>query len=123
MNQDTINRYQPGGDFYDSAVAKFGQSGANALAAAAATGDQAVLNDTFARLNGDGYARNTSTLSILGNQLATDPLAAPLESANRVLGNTFFSFLKNPWVLVTVAVVLFFLFGGADLIKRKVAKL
>jgi hypothetical protein len=62
-----------------------------------------------------------STPSIFFNQLATDPLAAPLEDANTALQNTFFSFLKNPWVLVAGTALLFFLLGGGTWIRNKLS--
>jgi hypothetical protein len=59
-----------------------------------------------------------TTASDFLSQIETNPLAAPLASANTLLGNTFLSFLKNPWVILTIAAVVFFgLFDGVDLIR------
>lgn len=121
MTQDLINRYQPGGDIYQAIASKISQSAADQVAAAANTGDRtqvtAALNTvTF------GAPLDTSTASILFNQLTTDPLGAPLASANTILGNTFFSFLKSPAVLLALGLVAFFLLGGADFLRRKLAK-
>ena len=123
MIPSEIASYQPGGTAYANAVIMYGQAAANTLASAAATGDQTQLTNAIESIRGNGAAPlNTSTLSIFGNQLATDPLAAPLASANNALGNTFFSFLKNPWVLVAVGVIVFGAMGGFGWIGRKVFK-
>jgi hypothetical protein len=120
MDQATIARYQPGGDIYANFLGQYGQAGANAIAAAAQSGDETQINAALVQVK-FGNPLPTSTAAILGNQLATDPLGAPLGAANKVLGNTLLSFLKSPFVLLTVGVVLFFSFGGADLIRRKMA--
>jgi hypothetical protein len=62
---------------------------------------------------------DTSTWHIFGNQLATDPLAAPLESANKIASNSFLALLKSPAVLLVLGIAAFFFLGGADLIRRK----
>ncbi len=121
MDQDTINRYQPGGDIYAQLQQQFGVSGANTIAAAALTGDETQINAAISTLK-NGAPLNTSTASIFLNQIETNPLAAPLQSLNGVLSNTFTSFLTSPAVLATAAVVLFFVFGGADIIRAKFRK-
>ncbi len=118
MEQSTIDRYQPGGDIYTKLLAQYGQANADSIAAAARTGDETQVNSALVSAK-NGAPLNTSTWGIFGNQIITDPLAAPLEGANTLLGNTFMSFLKSPWVLVTLAVVAFFMFDGAALIRRK----
>jgi len=62
---------------------------------------------------------DTSTLSIFTNQILTDPLEAPLDSANSLLGNTLADLIKSPLVLIAGAVAIFFALGGLALIKRK----
>jgi len=124
MNPSTIARYQPGGDLYNTIAAKYGTAQANTIAAAAATGDQYQFNAALSGLNVPGSTADlpTGTLGIFGNQLATDPFGAPLDSLNGVLSNTFLSFLKNPAVLVTVAIVLFIALGGFGWISRRYFK-
>jgi hypothetical protein len=125
MDQATIQRYQPGGDIYAALLAQHGQTAADACAAAALTGDETQINAVLALYSGTSTPDaavpmgNTSTLDIFANQIATDPLAAPLDDANKVINNSILSFLKNPTVLFVVAVVLFFVFGGGDYIRRK----
>lgn len=67
-------------------------------------------------------APDPSFWSILGNQLATNPLQAPLESANTVIGNSFWSFLKSPWVVFAVVVIVFAAMGGFAWLGKKVFK-
>ena len=80
MSQDLINRYQQGGDIYASLVTQYGQATAAAAAQAALSGDETQINAVLAS-GGYGAPLNTSTWSIFGNQLETDPFAAPLASA------------------------------------------
>jgi hypothetical protein len=124
MDQTLINRYQPGGDIYATLVSRYGTAGADTIAAAAATGDNTQLNYALANAQTGmtGGALNDSTASILAGQLATDPLAAPLGGLNNALNNSILSFLKNPTVLLALAVVLFFAFGGATWIRNRMAK-
>ena len=124
MDSTLIQRYQPGNDIYNSILAQHGKDAADACAAAAMTGDETQINAVLALYSGTSTPTvavpmaDTSTANIFTNQILTDPLAAPLESANKVLGNTFFSFLKNPWVVVTVGIVVFFfVFDGVNLIR------
>lgn len=122
MSQDLINRYQPGGDIYASLETQYGTDKANAIAQAALTGDETKINAALTQAK-YGNPLNTSTAGIFYDQITTDPLAAPLASLNTALGNTIFSFLKNPWVLVTIAaVVFFFVFDGVNIIKGKLNK-
>lgn len=128
MDSTTINRYQAvnpdtgsAGDIYVKLLAQYGTQGANAIATAAQSGDEAAINQALTQVK-YGDPLPTSTAAIFGNQIATDPLGAPLASANNVLGNTFLSFLKNPWVLTVGVLFLFFFFGGADLIRGYVRR-
>ena len=114
MSPDLIQRYQPGGDIYAGLVARYGQNTADAAARAALSGDETQINAAIT-----GTPLDTSTLTIFGNQIATDPLAAPFASANNLLGNTVFSFLKNPWVVVAVVVIVFGAMGGFGWLGRK----
>jgi len=136
MDQALINRYQANnpdtgqqGDIYASILQQHGQTAADSCAAAALTGDETQINAALTLYSGTSTPTvavplaNTSTASILGHQLATDPLAAPLASANTLLGNTFLSFLKNPMVLLTIGLVaFFFVFDGLNILKNQVKK-
>ena len=122
MDQDTINRYQPGGDIYASLLQSYGQSGANSVAQAALSGDETQINAALTQVK-FGQPLNTSTADILLNQLATDPLAAPLADADTLTSNSLTDFLKSPAVLLVLGVAAFFALGGADVLRRKLAKL
>jgi len=122
MDTTTVNRYQPGGDIYAKLLAQYGQGNADAIAQAARSGDESQVNAAIVNAK-YGPALDTSTLDAFGNQLATDPLGAPLAGLNNIVGNTVFSFLQSPWVLGAVALGLFFFFGGADYLRRKLANL
>ncbi|MDE2100738.1 MAG: hypothetical protein KGL39_26065 [Patescibacteria group bacterium] len=123
MDQATIQRYQPGGDIYATLVSQYGQQAAAQIAQAASTGDRTVLGNAIE--NAKGVAANTgstSTLVNFWNQITTDPLAAPLQGANSIIGNSFLSLLKNPWVLGTLALVLFTWLGGWSLFRGALKK-
>ena len=119
MEQATIDRYQAGGDIYATLAAQYGAAAADQIAAAAATGDRAQLSDAIELARGNGPARETSTLSIFGNQLATDPLAAPLDSLNNQLGKAFWNVLKNPFVLLLAIAAVAYGLYRAGFIKPK----
>jgi len=118
MNQSLINRYQPGGDIYGSLQAQYGTAGADSVAQAALTGDETQVNAALVAVKFGGPL-NTSTLSLFGQQLATNPLGAPIESLNNQIGKVIGDLFKNPLVLVALAAGLFFFFGGANLIRSK----
>jgi hypothetical protein len=116
-----VQRYQPGGDIYAKLEAKYGRNGALLVAQAARSGtDRVDISDAIARAE-FGERLDDSTASIFLKQIATNPLGAPLDAANNALKNAALSFLKNPWVLLTLAIALFVMLGGLDLVKRKVA--
>jgi hypothetical protein len=121
MDTILINRYQRGGDIYQSLAATYGAANADNIAAAALTGDEAQVNAAIVAAK-YGAPLDTSTTHAFVDQVATDPLAAPLAGLNNVVGNTFLSFLKSPWVLLALVITAFFLLGGADFLKRKLAK-
>jgi hypothetical protein len=122
VNQDLINRYQPGGDIYATLQSQYGTGGADAIATAARSGDETQVNAAIVAAK-YGAPLDTSTADILVQQLTTNPLAAPLGVANNILGNTVVSFLKSPWVLGALVVAGFFLLGGKDLLKGWLKKL
>lgn len=133
MNQTLINRYQAldpdtglPGDIYTSLLAQLGQSGADAVATAALSGDETQVNAVLTQQT-FGNPLPTSTLAIFGGELATDPLGAPLDDLNtllkNVVGSALAGVLTNPWVLISVAgigIVLIYRHGGATNIINKV---
>lgn len=116
-------RYQPGGDIYAEVESKWGTSAANQVAAAALVSDGGyTLRNLLADLNAGHSTAAPGSDSTLGNfftQITTDPLAAPLASVNTALGNTFFSFLKSPWVIFALGVVIFAWAGGFQWLGRQ----
>jgi hypothetical protein len=102
MNQTTINRYQPGGDIYSQLAARYGVENANRIAAAAATGDRETLTNEIAIVR-NGEFLNESTSMILLDQLATNPLGAPLDALNKGVNQIFNS--QGVKTILTVAVV------------------
>ena len=101
-------RYAPGGDIYNEVAGQYGTDGANRVWQAHETGRAGAVADVLADLK-KIPVRDDSTGSIFWRQITTDPLAAPLASANRGLGNILGSAIKglfaNPWVLLVVVVV------------------
>jgi hypothetical protein len=120
MNNTLISRYQRGGDIYQTLLTQYGQANADAIANAALSGDETQVNAAIVQAQ-YGQPLNTSTGSILYQQLTTDPLGAPLQSLNTGLTNTMISLLKSPAVLVTLGVAAFLFLGGADWIRRNLA--
>jgi hypothetical protein len=121
MIQDLINRYQPGGDIYASLLALYGSAGADSIAAAALSGDESQINAALTAVK-YGAAKDTSTLDAFGNQLATNPLGAPIDSINTVLSNSFLAVLKNPAVLFSIGLVIFLWLGGASFLRGMLTK-
>ena len=116
MDANLIERYQGGGDIYAQMESLYGASAANSIAAAASTGDETKINAAIVQAK-YGTPLNASTWSIFGNQLATDPLGAPIESLNGQIGKVLGDLFKNPLVLGALALGLFFFFGGADVLR------
>jgi hypothetical protein len=123
MKPIPLDRYAPGGDIYNTLQARYGTASADAIYAAAQTGDRLQLASAIASAKGDGPVLDGNTGAIFVNQLETDPLSAPLGAANNLIGNSVFSVLKNPYVVAGIAAGLFFFFGGADIIRRHFKKL
>lgn len=117
-----IERYQPGGDIYNKLAAQYGTAAAQQVYQAALSNDRVAITDAIANVR-SGPPLQDSTAAIFFDQLATDPLAAPLADVNKVIGNTAFSFLKNPWVLVAIGAGVFIWLGGGDLLKKWFRKL
>ena len=121
MNSELINRYQQGGDIYAQLVNEYGVDAANTIAAAAMTGDSHNVTAAIAEVR-SGPVRDDSIWSILGNQLVTDPLAAPLQSAETIASNSFMALLKSPAVLAIGAAVLFVALGGVTWLRNIITK-
>jgi hypothetical protein len=115
IDQATIARYQPGGDIYATLEDQYGRNAALLIAQAAQTGDRDSLNEAIAQVR-HGAKLDDSTAKIFWQQITTDPFDAPLDSLNKGLGTVFKSaglgVLKNPWVLLALALVVFFAIGG-----------
>lgn len=114
------NKYAPGTTRYNSIAADYGTAGADYVYSQILTGREDALPDALGQLK-YGADRNDSATSLFITQITTDPLAAPLESANNQIGNAIKNVVKNPWVLVAVVLVVFHLLGGFDYLKRKLA--
>jgi len=104
----TAARYAPGGDIYQSLEAEYGTSAAGRVQQAYMSAQPGEVARVLAELR-YGQPLSESTAGIFLDQLVTDPLGAPLDSANRAIGNltwnTIKAFLRNPWVLLAVVVV------------------
>lgn len=115
MTSDQIQRYQPGGDIYAQLETQHGRPGALLVSQAALTGDRTAITEALARLR-FGEPLDESTARIFWSQIRSDPFDAPLSSLNKGFGTVFKSaglgLLKNPWVLVALAAVVFFAIGG-----------
>src|SRR4051812_24420328 len=88
------DRYQAGGDIYNSLAARYGNAAANKVAAAAASGTPGAIAEAIGEVR-NGPVLDQSVSSIFLDQIETDPFAAPLETANKGIGNVFTSALKG----------------------------
>lgn len=116
----TQQRYQPGGDIYAKLLLQYGRDAANKMAAAAASPDPYDENEVMAEIR-NGPRLNDSTASLFFERVTTDPLAAPLESANNHIGNAVLGVLKNPWVLFAIVVFAFYQLGGFNWLRKQLA--
>jgi hypothetical protein len=124
MTAQTQAEYAPGGWRYNNLAKTYGTGAANAAAEIAADGgEQWEISEALNRYRPQ-YADpgSESTLGNFFQQITTDPLAAPLESANNQLGNIVAGVFRNPWVLIAVVLVIFHLLGGFDYVKRRIAR-
>lgn len=136
-----LTRYYIGGDLWAQVVTQYGAAAGDQIASAAQTGDGSIVNATLSDIRRGTTNANYSTGTAPGvngsinpglgstsaadnflEQITTNPLGAPLDSANGILSNTLLSFLKNPAVLVAVAVLLFLALGGFSWAQRQIAK-
>lgn len=123
LTQSQIDNWKPGGSTYQNAVSRFGQAVADA-ASNAAQQPGALESDVSSAIANATYGQplTTSTTGIFLNQMTTDPLAAPLQTLNTAAGNSFMALFKSPWVLGTLAIVLFVWMGGLKLLKGSLKK-
>jgi hypothetical protein len=129
MITTTPARYSPGGDIYQSLTEQYGIDAANRAYSASHRDDggtalRFALSDIHAskegRTGGYGDAElNTSTGGIFFDQITTDPLGAPLEGLNNQLGKVIWNVVKNPWVLVTVALLIAWKLGLFNKLLKK----
>lgn len=108
MDAALIARYAPGGDIYNNLLARYGHQAAEEVYWAAKSGDRTQVTDALVRVK-HGQPLNDSVAEIFVEQITTDPLAAPLETANRQLGNLVAGLVKNPLAAVGIAVALLIL--------------
>lgn len=123
---DNWERYQSGGDIYNSLVQLHSESVANEAALAAYNDDEESLLAILARVGRPDISpgtsvRDDSTLSIFGGQIVNDPLSAPLDGLNSQLGKAVWNVLKNPWVLLLIVGLVFYAIGGFGWVKRFIA--
>lgn len=126
MDNTTIARYQPGGDIYQTLLLQYGQTSADAIAAAAETGDNngevaaAIAQAKY------GAPADDSTADAFITQITTDPLGAPLDDLESglqtIVGNSAIDFLKSPIVLIGIGAVVFFSLGGGQWLGKKILK-
>ena len=105
MTQELIDRYQQGGDIYQSLVSRYGQAKADEAAAAAALGDETAINAALA-----GAPLNTSTLDIFARQIYNNPFAAPIEQLDKIAKNSISSLFtdgKTVVFLIGIGICLF----------------
>jgi hypothetical protein len=117
-------RYARGGDIHLMIATNYGNDAAERASRAAFANDggaslRALLSD-LKRGNTSGDFNTTGTLGNFWTQLTTDPFAAPLESANRHLGNVISGLFRNPLVLLLIVGVVAWKLGLLEKLLRKV---
>lgn len=114
--------WQNGGDAWYEILVRYGEDAADRVDAFARAGDSRGLQQFLSDLKRGNVTAQWGSESTLGNfwkQLTTDPLAAPLESANAQISKAVGNVFKNPFVLVSLLVLGFGLLGGFDWLGRK----
>ena len=114
-------RYAPGGDIYADNATKYGVDGAELIWRGYQRDGRQGAAIAAGNLASPGVGGSTSTLAIFAEQLVTDPLAAPLESANNQIGKAVWNVVKNPFVLLALGLVLFLWLGGANYLRKQLA--
>lgn len=125
MTAQTQSEYAPGGWRYNNIANNYSVAAANDAAAIAADGgEQWEVSEALSKYNKNAQpvVGGTSAIGNFFTQITTDPLAAPLESANNQIGNAVMGVFRNPWVLIAVALLIFHLLGGFDYVKRRIAR-
>jgi hypothetical protein len=119
------NEYAPGSTKYANLAKTYGTAAADEAYQVARSGGErweitAALNKYRPQYAEPG---STSTFGNFWSQITTDPLAAPLESANNHIGNAILGVLKNPWVLLVLALLVWWKLGfpGAPALKKHFA--
>lgn len=109
IDLELLERYSPDGDIYESLKADYGKAAAEKVLQAFISGESGAVSEVLSDLS-HGEKLNTSTTGILGEQLATDPLGAPLDAAgkvaDKVAASAFIGILKSPALILAVAIVL-----------------
>lgn len=137
MTSDEIQRYQRDNDFYNALADQYGYASADFVAGEAQSGDDARLRNALSAIRSASHSgispavidatannRPTGTLGIFIDQITSDPLAAPLDAANRQLSNVVKNVVGNPMVLIVVIGIVLGLvvyFGGLGKIKARFA--
>ena len=119
-----MNDYAPGTTKFNNIAKAYGTAAANeAHRIASNGGDSADVTLALNKYRKQVDICSQSTLGNFWDQITTDPLGAPLQSANNTIGNTVKSFFKNPWVLLAIAVLVWGWLGfpGLNSIKKKFA--
>lgn len=114
--------YAPGTAYHNGYTARFGRANADYIYAGVLQGRS--VNDLIGDIQyGRGWNEYDSAWKNFYAQITTDPLAAPLESADRLVKNSVFSFLKNPWALAAIALLVWGWLGfpGAKHLAKKFA--
>lgn len=141
----SASAYARGGTLYNSLEAKYGTTAAERGWKDAIAAEKAGVNvDGAWRANEDYMLAGKSTGQVdgsfwsnLGTQLYDAPLAAPLEQAGKILGNTadtagnaaksVLKKITGNWgtiaILAVLAVAAFLYFGGSGFIRRRVSKI
>lgn len=129
------SQYQPGGSIYQTLVLQYGQDSADAISAAAATGDEDAVLNAIADARGN-QQKDTSTLDAFGNELIDpanpyslqnfagtyvgDITSGIASNAEGAIENTIIGFLKNPLFLGAIAIGGVIYFGGGDWLKNQI---
>ena len=121
MDTNLIQRYQPGGDIYDSFVRLYNVDAANTIATAALTGSRTQITEAINRVK-FGQPLNDSTASIFIRQIENNPLQAPLESLDGQIRAALGDLFTNPMSLLLLAGIAWGawqLFGTHKFLKGK----
>lgn len=118
--------YAPGGRLYLQLTAQYGIQAAEDAYEASKWGERDDVAAALFKYRNAEFRTQPGSASTIGNfftQITTDPLAAPLESANNQIGKAVWNVVKNPFVLAVVALLVWWKLGfpGAPALKKKLA--